>query len=506
MMGSAEAADIVYDQEFMPLLLSLLIAAQSLTNVAVPQGALLRVRLDNSVGSFASRPGSAVRATLIAPLTVDGETAFASGSVVSGTVVAVQRVGLGILHETSSVTIQFSSITSVDGVTARVPARVTAVDTGREEVLASGSIREVRRTASVGNRAAHLIRSVVLSDIHAQAVTLVVKSLLLQVSEPEIYLPAGTELTLALTETIMAQKVLPNADSPRLLSDDERESLAPLVAELPTRTETPVKDRPSDLVNLVFVGSREEISAAFRAAGWTEARKSTARANVAGAFAFLTGHGDMDAPMSKLMINDAPSDMAWQKGSNDLSKRHHIRLWKQEASWDGEEIWIGAATRDIDYAYFRPGRLISHKVARLVDRERDKIMDDLADTNCAEATDWWERPEVPHFVRNATGDAMETDSRLGFVRLNACENPRPFATADFLPVHGTIWQLMLRRQILSARSDLIRHNIYWRGYEGVRYLVTAVRRKPDVDPDAPLRDSMTTRLPVSALNSFVSLR
>jgi hypothetical protein len=75
-----------------------------------------------------------------------------------------------------------------------------------------------------------------------------------------------------------------------------------------------------------------------------------------------------------------------------------------------------------------------------------------------------------------------------------------------LPVHGNTWQLVLRRQILNARSDFIRHNIYWRSFEGLRYLVAAVRRKPDVDPDAPLADSLVTRTPVATLNSYVSLR
>jgi hypothetical protein len=69
-----------------------------------------------------------------------------------------------------------------------------------------------------------------------------------------------------------------------------------------------------------------------------------------------------------------------------------------------------------------------------------------------------------------------------------------------------MWQLMLRRQILNARSDLLRHNLYWRGFEGLRYLVDVVRHKPDVDPDAPLPDSYATRAPVATLNSYVSLR
>ena len=141
-----------------------------------------------------------------------------------------------------------------------------------------------------------------------------------------------------------------------------------------------------------------------------------------------------------------------------------------------------------------------------MDRERDKIIEDLAYTACADSVGWWDRPDVPHFVRNATGDAMETDSRLGVVRLNACDDPRQFAVEDALPMHGGTWQLMLRRQILNARSDLIRHNIYWRGYEGMRYLMEAVRHKPDDDPDAPPPVTLASRADGSKLNSYISVR
>jgi hypothetical protein len=65
---------------------------------------------------------------------------------------------------------------------------------------------------------------------------------------------------------------------------------------------------------------------------------------------------------------------------------------------------------------------------------------------------------------------------------------------------------MLRRQILSLRSDLIRHNLYWRGYEGMRYLVDAVRHKPPPDPDAAPPVTLASREQASKLNSYIALR
>ncbi len=491
----------------MPLLLSLLLAMQSLSSVEVPKGTLLHVRLVNAVGSFASRPGSPVEAVLIAPVKIGGITFFPMGSTVRGVVKSVQRVGFGVVHETSALNMEFTSISTPGGESSTLPMRLTAVDNGREEVSHAGTIQEVRTTGSLGNHAAHLIQDILLWDVHAQIALWAVKSVVTQVSEPEIYLPSGAELTLTLTGSIRANAVPAREDEPRPLTAEERASLEPMIDAMPTRTETPIKDRPSDLVNLVFVGSQQEIAAAFRAAGWTEPRsRATFRSNMSGAYAFVEGHGIPNAPMSPLLLNDAPADMAWQKGFNDISKRHHIRLWKQASTWNGQEVWIGAATRDIDYAYFRPGKWIAHKVARQVDRERDKIMQDLAYTSCADTTDWWDRPGVPHFVRNATGDAMETDGRLGIIQLNQCDDPRRFASSpDALPVHGRAWQQVLRREILTTRSDLIRHSLYWRAYEGVRYLATAIEHRKQADPEASTPVTLASRLEPGRLTPYFSL-
>ena len=48
---------------------------------------------------------------------------------------------------------------------------------------------------------------------------------------------------------------------------------------------------------------------------------------------------------------------------------------------------------------------------------------------------------------------------------------------DSLPVHGRMGQRFVRREILSMRNDIVRNNMYWRGYEGVRWIVTNVRKR-----------------------------
>jgi hypothetical protein len=155
----------------------------------------------------------------------------------------------------------------------------------------------------------------------------------------------------------------------------------------------------------------------------------------------------------------------------------------------------------------RGGGLATHQVARQLDRERDKVADDLVFTGCVDTADQWDRPEFPHVMKGDTGGILETDGRLAVLRLHRCDAeelaPPPAPT---LPVHGGKLQMVLRREILSFRSDMIRQNWYWRGYEGARYLVAAIRHKPASEPEAAPVETRATRLQPDWLTTIVSPR
>lgn len=472
---------------------------------------MLHVRLTGAVGSFASRPGAPVTAILIAPVKSGGDTVLPPGSMVYGHVKSVRRIGYGVVHEAASLDLAFDSIALPNGAPFPAKMKLVTIDTGREEVTPAGTIREGRSTSSWGNHVAGYIRAAMLLDVHAQIAEWAVKSVIATVPEPEIYLPSGTELTLGLSSSVRTLAVArTDQDSPQL-SDDENESLAPVISDLPERSFAPRRkstERPADLINLLFIGSRSQIATAFTAAGWAEARRGTFRSDISSAFAIAFDHGDRGMPMSPMQINGVDPDMTWEKGFNDVSKRHHIRLWKLAQTWHGEELWVGAATRDVEIGYLRSGKMMTHRVEELVDHERDKIAYDLTFATCADALEWWDRPNVPRLTRNATGDRMETDGQLAVLRMNDCDNPREITAArDTLPVHGKLWQRILRREILNARNELLRANIYWKAYEGARFLVSAVQnRRPIPEPDAPQRPNLASKLQPTGLTSVVSFR
>jgi len=229
---------------------------------------------------------------------------------------------------------------------------------------------------------------------------------------------------------------------------------------------------------VLLIGSREEITQAFRAAGWTEAGPLSIRARIGCIRAAAEVHGFQGAPMTALLLNGNEADMSWQKSLNDVSKRHHIRIWKQPGMWYGQEIWMGAATRDVHLAYMRPGRTFTHEIDPKVDQERDKVANDLAFTSCARPLAWAVREGLPRFTHNATGDPIATDTRMVVVQMNACPSTQPsMGTRDGAPLvaRGGKWQRFARREIIITRSDFLRTNIYYRSYEASRWAVNYIR-------------------------------
>jgi hypothetical protein len=444
----------------------------------IPAGAQVHIRLTRTVGSYASAAGTPVNAVLIAPVTVDGETVLPAGSVLSGSVRRVARVGLGIRHETAALDLEFNQVAIPGGDPVALGARVAEVDNARERVSRDGRIHGVRATDSGSYRVSGYVRTLLFRcELHAALAEWIVKAAVINLPEPEIYLPAGAELTLELTDPLfLADSVEGPVRS--ALPEAEREDLRRVVASLPSRTLAPARRRPSDLTNVALLGAHDQIATAFAAAGWSVPHPLSFRRRVQWFRAFGERHGFESAPMSSLLLNGALADMSWEKGLNDVSKRHHIRLWKQAGDWKGQELWIGAATRDVDFGFLRPGQAFTHKIATDVDQERDKVAYDLAFTGCANSLEWVGRPDTPRFAQNGTGDRMTTDTRVAVIELNACRSPRlSTESMDSAPVpkHGGKLALIARRQILSARNDVLRDNWYWRGFEATRWMVGVVR-------------------------------
>jgi hypothetical protein len=119
------------------------------------------------------------------------------------------------------------------------------------------------------------------------------------------------------------------------------------------------------------------------------------------------------APFSDLYLKGQPADLTYQKQLNTFAKRHHIRIWKV-GSYEGQDVWVGAATHDIGMGIDRKGVKPHwyHTVDTRVDRERERIMDDLMFTGKATGYSLVERPGMPKQNLTPAGNSRDTDGRM----------------------------------------------------------------------------------------------
>jgi len=375
--------------------------------VELPAGTTLAIRLTTRVSSHASRPGDFVGAVLIAPVEIDGQAALPAGSALPGIVRETGKQG-----GRASLRLDFPELVDESGRALAIRARVLAVEDSRESVAPDGRIVGLKPIRPMPSRFVTLL--MLASYAHPVALlSFEAGRLAMRAAErPAIDYPPGVELTLALDAPLEIQPLMPAAPPP-----GPDPALAALARTLTSRTRAARLQRDSDLTNVLLVGSRAEVESAFVEAGWTRARPMCLRARFHGLLALATHRAYKPAPVSRLELESRPPDMVFEKQNNTLTKRHHVRIWLRSDDRLGEPVWLGAATHDVGLNFDRRDRVITHRIEPRIDRERDKIVNDLELTGRVVTASLVDRPDVPRRSRNATGDAWETDGRMAVVVL-----------------------------------------------------------------------------------------
>jgi hypothetical protein len=85
---------------------------------------------------------------------------------------------------------------------------------------------------------------------------------------------------------------------------------------------------PGDPVNVVLVGSFQQLRAAFAALGWSEADRLSLASSWGMVRAFVRNTPYPTAPFSTLYLFGRGQDIGFQKAiDNSPRKRHHVRFW-----------------------------------------------------------------------------------------------------------------------------------------------------------------------------------
>lgn len=187
---------------------------------------------------------------------------------------------------------------------------------------------------------------------------------------------------------------------------------------------------PGDPVNVVLVGTLQQLRSAFKALGWSEADRLSFASSWGMVRAFVLNSPYPTAPFSTLYLFGRGQDVGFQKAIHDSPrKRHHVRFWalsqtRARATWGTADfwlnterplnnesvLWIGAGTRDTGLSLTRLSFQITHATDSDTNAERDYIIGELRKNRFIEAVRVYRAGEklptkrVNHYI--ADGEIM----------------------------------------------------------------------------------------------------
>ena len=429
-------------------------------------------RLLTPVSSYRTRSGTEISALVTTPVCVADGARLSSSVALRGEVTHLHKVGLGLIHESAGMRLEFHDLRLADGREFPVETRLADIENARERVDKHGSVHGIRATGSLSNRAGQRLAFAAMGHPAAIAPLFAVETAFFHFPEPEIDYGIGTEIEVAVDFPEELGRVMPCPDGASPTWDEEMQ-LRALVADIPEWSYA--GGQPQDPVTLLYVGSNDEIHAAFAAAGWTGSREHSTATRLKVMRAIAENRAFPDAPMRTLYLDGEEADLSFQKALDTFEKRDHLRIWQRpEAEWGGSTVWASAATRDVSPGFSMRPFGFAHRIENDVDLERERVVHDLRFTGCVDRVDYVERMDEfggGHAARRG----ILSDGRVAVVFLNDCREPR-LAISD--PRSGPRPPLVVRcvrRVTLTARNHFLRDNIVYRSADAARIAFGMVR-------------------------------
>jgi len=167
---------------------------------------------------------------------------------------------------------------------------------------------------------------------------------------------------------------------------------------------------PGDPINVGIAGDKAQILAAFAKAGWDTADALTLRTAAEIGLAVLFDRPYPDAPVSTLVFEGRPQDLAFEKpiGASP-DRRNHVRFWLTAQIVDGNELWLGSASLDTGAGVSHDTGQITHHIGPDIDAERNLVIDDLEKTDAVQRVFEMPGRGATQDGRNGGGDRYFTD-------------------------------------------------------------------------------------------------
>jgi hypothetical protein len=186
-----------------------------------------------------------------------------------------------------------------------------------------------------------------------------------------------------------------------------------LLNSIPRRI-TDQNHSPGDMVNILIVGTEEEMVNAFTTAEWVKVDKSVGSTVLVGLLDTFEKKDYLTMPMSTLYLFDRPQDYGFAHGEpvKVMMSRNHLRVWKSPYQVNGRPLWCVAATHDIGFERDQRNNGVTHKIDPAIDGEREYVNQTLSGTGMVAARGHVTPARPLTEAKTATGGGFHSDGRV----------------------------------------------------------------------------------------------
>jgi hypothetical protein len=186
-----------------------------------------------------------------------------------------------------------------------------------------------------------------------------------------------------------------------------------LLGKIPRRVKDP-SGNAGDMVNVLLIGTQDDVTAAFKAAGWVQVDRSVEGTILNGALATFSKEAYLTMPMSILYLFDRPQDYGFAHAEpvKVVESRNHLRAWKSPYEAAGRPVWCIAATHDIGFERDQRNNGLTHKIDPSIDGEREYVNDTLSSTGLVVQRTHATPLNALLTAKTATGGEFHSDGRI----------------------------------------------------------------------------------------------
>jgi hypothetical protein len=186
-----------------------------------------------------------------------------------------------------------------------------------------------------------------------------------------------------------------------------------LLSKIPRRVSDP-SGKPGDMVNVLIIGTQNQVVQAFTAAGWVQVDKTAGNTALIAVMDSLEKKDYLTMPMSTLFLFNRAQDYGFAHAEpvKVVMSRNHLRVWKSPYEVDGRPLWCVAATHDIGFERDQRNNGVTHKIDPAIDGEREYVNGTLSGTGLVVQRDHLTPADPLTTAKTATGGEFHSDGRI----------------------------------------------------------------------------------------------